>query len=87
MPDPLAVSLVLWGRKGMIMAKPQATVFKRWNGGRPPYLSRLQPGFPVRVFRHRHPPADMDESLFREARLKAGSNAIRALVPPFENGG
>jgi hypothetical protein len=23
MPDPLAVSLVLWGRKGMIMAKPQ----------------------------------------------------------------
>jgi len=23
MPDPLAVSLVLWGRKGMTMAKPQ----------------------------------------------------------------
>jgi hypothetical protein len=43
-----------------------ATVFKRWNGERPPYLSRLQPGFPVRVFRHRHPSADMDESLFEK---------------------
>jgi hypothetical protein len=42
-------------------------VFKRWKTvDAPLLLSRLQTGFPVHVFRHRHPPADMDESLFEK---------------------